>query len=352
MAQTILKNTQENTVVYPYIYKLAEKEDLTYDEMYQAFNHVLNGLASDNEIAALLLGLNEKGETVEEITALVSVLKEHAVTLPNHLPGVIDNCGTGGDGSHSFNISTTAAFVIAGAGGKIAKHGNKSVTSLTGSSDVLSALGIKIDYFPEKVEKQLNDIGIAFLFAPQVHPKIKQIMKVRTELSMPTIFNMIGPLINPVDLDYQYLGVYKRSQVETMAHVLKELGRKRAIVVNGAHHMDEANSAGDNHVAILQDGEVITKTLKAETFGLEACDIDALKGGDGEENKQILLNVLDNKGPAAHKETVIFNAGLALFVAEKAPTIDDGIKLAAESIETGKAKEKLEQLIQYTKETV
>lgn len=350
MTQSVIQNIEENKTVYPYILKLSRKEDLTFEEMFYAFDNVLDGYASDSEVAALLIGLKEKGETVEEITALVSVLKYHAATLPNHIPNVIDNCGTGGDGSHSFNISTTSAFVIAGAGAKIAKHGNKSVTSLTGSSDVLTTLGIKIDYFPEKVETQLNDIGIAFLFAPQVHPKIKQIMKVRMDLSVPTIFNMIGPLINPVDLDYQYLGVYKRDQVETMAHVLKELGRKRAVVVNGAHYMDEANLAGKNHIAILKDGKVTTHMLSPEDVGLQTYDIADLRGGDGERNKKILMDVLNDKGTPAHKETVLFNAGIALFVAERADSIEAGIELAKKSIESNSAMEKLEQLIHYTKE--
>lgn len=338
--------------VYPYILKLLKKEDLTFDEMYRAFDAVLNGAATDSEVAALLIGLKEKGETVEEITALVSVLKSHAKLLPEHVPDVIDNCGTGGDGSGSFNISTTSAFVIAGAGVKIAKHGNKSVTSLTGSSDVLTALGIKINYFPEKVADQLEDIGMAFLFAPEVHPKIKQIMKVRKDLSVPTIFNMIGPLINPVDLDYQYLGVYKRNQVETMAHVLKKLGRKRAVVVNGAHYMDEANLSGDNHIAVLLDGEVTTQTLSAEDVGLNTFDIEALKGGDGITSKNILLDILNGTATQAQKETVMLNAGIALFVAGEAESIQAGIHLAEKSIDSGSAREKLDQLIQYTKEPV
>lgn len=350
MIQSIT-DTVEDTV-YPYIIKVSQKEDLTYDEMYQAFDIVLNGGASDSEIASLLTGLKNKGETVEEITALVSVLKSHAASLPDHIEGVIDNCGTGGDGSGSFNISTTSAFVIAGAGVKIAKHGNKSVTSLTGSSDVLTALGIKIDYFPEKAEKQLNDIGVAFLFAPQVHPKIKQIMKVRKDLSVPTIFNMIGPLINPVNLDYQYLGVYKRSQVETMAEVLNALGRKRAVVVNGAGYMDEANLSGENHIAVLKDGRVESTVLSPKDLGLSSYSIEDLRGGDGETNRDILLNILENKATPAQKDTVILNAGIALFVAEKTATIKEGIILAKESIESGKAKEKLDLLIEYTKEPV
>lgn len=349
MTQSIMNIKKTGTVsVYPYILKLLRKEDLTFEEMYDTFETVLNEYATDGEVASLLTGLKEKGETVEEITALVTVLTDNANKLPNDLPDVIDNCGTGGDGSHSFNISTTSAFVMAGAGVKVAKHGNKSITSLTGSSDVLTSLGLKLDYHPGNVETQLNDIGIAFLFAPEVHPKIKQIMKVRNDLKVPTIFNMIGPLINPVDLDYQYLGVYKRDQVETMAHVLKSLGRKRAVVVNGAHHMDEANLSGDNHIAVLKDGSVTAHILSPADVGLCAYDFDELKGGDGTANKEILMNVLEGASTPAQRDTVLLNAGIGLFVAQKAGTIKEGIELAEESIRSGRAKETLTHLINFT----
>lgn len=352
MTQSAVHITNETISVYPYILKLSRKEDLTFDEMYGAFDAVLEGCATDSEIASLLMGLKEKGETVEEITALVTVLKDHATKLPHHVPGVIDNCGTGGDGSNSFNISTTSAFVIAGAGVRIAKHGNKSITSLTGSSDVLSALGLKLDYFPGKVAEQLDEAGIAFLFAPLVHPKISQIMKVRNDLKVPTVFNMIGPLINPVDLDYQYLGIYKRDQVETMANVLKSLGRKRAVVVNGAHSMDEANLAGENRIAILKDGRVTTHILRPEDVGLLVCSMEDLKGGDGHVNREILVNVLRNEATDAQRDTVLLNAGIGIFTAEKAESIKEGIEMARESIESGSAADKLQELINYTNEGV
>ncbi len=352
MTQSAVQITEEAVSVYPYILKLSRREDLTFEEMYEAFDSILNGGASDSEVASLLMGLKGKGETINEITALVTVLKDHASKLPHHIPGVIDNCGTGGDGSNSFNISTTSAFVIAGAGVRIAKHGNKSITSLTGSSDVLSTLGLKLDYFPGKVADQLDEAGIAFLFAPFVHPKIGQIMKVRNDLKVPTIFNMIGPLINPVDLDYQYLGIYKRDQVETMAHVLKSLGRKRAVVVNGAHSMDEANLAGENRIAILKDGSVTTHLLRPEDVGLPSYEMAELKGGDGRLNKEILVNVLMNKATPAQRDTVLLNAGIGIFTAEKAESIREGIEVARESIESGKAAEKLQELINYTNEGV
>ncbi|CAM4250394.1 anthranilate phosphoribosyltransferase [Lacicoccus alkaliphilus] len=352
MTHSALQITEATISVYPYILKLSRREDLTFDEMYDAFDAVLNGSASDGEVASLLMALKEKGETIDEITALVTVLKDHASKLPRHVPGVIDNCGTGGDGSNSFNISTTSAFVIAGAGVKIAKHGNKSITSLTGSSDVLSALGLKLDYFPGKVAAQLDDAGIAFLFAPFVHPKIKQIMKVRNDLKVPTIFNMIGPLINPVDLDYQYLGIYKRDQVETMAHVLKSLGRKRAVVVNGAHAMDEANLSGENRIAILRDGKVTTHILKPEDVGLPAYEMTELRGGDGHVNREILTDVLQDEATDAQRDTVLLNAGIGIFTAEKAESIKAGIEVARESIESGNAAGKLQELIKYTNEGV
>ena len=205
-------------------------------------------------------------------------------------------------------------------------------------------------YSPGNISDQINDIGIAFLFAPYVHPKIKQIMKVRNDLKVPTVFNMIGPLINPVDLDYQYLGIYKRDQVETMAYVLKSLGRKRAVVVNGAHQMDEANLAGENRIAILKDGQVTTHILKPVDVGMKEYDMEQLRGGDGHVNKDILLNVLKNRATDAQRDTVLLNAGIGLFVAEKAQSIKEGIELAKESLLSGSADEKLTQLINYTNE--
>ena len=334
----------------PYLAKLSEREDLTFEEMSEAVSILLLDAVSDSEIAALLMALKAKGETVEEIAALVEVLRRHAMPIRRHIDGVMDNCGTGGDGSNSFNISTTSAFVLAGAGVKVAKHGNHSITSKTGSSDVLGEIGVSLTFDTEDIDTLLEENDIAFLFAPHAHPKIKQIMKVRHDLKVPTIFNLIGPLINPVSLDYQFLGVYRRDKVEMMAQVLKRLGRKRAVVINGAGSMDEASLLGENHMTILDGGEIKNMTFTPESVGLPTYSKEAITGGDSGENAQILLDVLSGRATPAQRDTILLNAGLGLFSAERAHTIEEGIEKARESIDSGRALAKLNHLITYTQE--
>lgn len=329
--------TTAKATLYPQIIKIARGQNLSYEEMYGAFKDVLNGQIPNVELASLLLSLRQKGETADEISAVVNILREYA-RKPQKITGAIDNCGTGGDKSGSFNISTTAAIVMAAAGAKVAKHGNKSITSKTGSSDVLTELGLNVDYSPELVTNQINKFGISFMFAPQVHPKMTQIGKVRNELGIPTLFNTTGPLINPVDLDYQYIGIYDRGSLTKIAEVQQRLGRKRALVVNGANFMDEANLAGDNHFALVENGRITTQVLGPADFGLPAYSKDAVKGGDGKMNKQILLNVLNNQATDGQRDTVILNAGIGLFTCERANTIKDGIDLARETLASGKGK--------------
>ncbi len=233
--------------------KLAEAKHLRYEEMQQAARELFAEDVTDSEIAAFLVALKAKGETAEELAGLASIMREVALDIP--VTGdFMDNCGTGGDGSQSFNISTTAAFVLAGAGMKVAKHGNRSVSSKTGSADVLEALGVSLDATPEHLVEQLETNGIAFLFAQRMHPRVKQIMKVRRDLRIPTIFNLIGPLTNPVPLKTQLLGIYREDMLETMALTLHRLGRKRAIVLHGANGMDEASLAGTNQLVLLDEG--------------------------------------------------------------------------------------------------
>lgn len=324
------------STLYPQIIKLGKQENLSYDEVYQAFEAILDGEITNVELASLLLGLRQKGESVDEISAVVDILRENA-RRPQKITGTIDNCGTGGDKSGSFNISTTAAIVMAAAGAKVAKHGNKSITSKTGSSDVLTELGINREYTPELVVDQINKFNISFMFAPQAHPKMGQIGQVRNELGVPTLFNTTGPLINPVDLDYQYVGIYDRNSLGKIAEVQQHLGRKRAVVVNGANYMDEANLAGENHFAIVANGQITTKVLNATDFGLPTYAKETIKGGDSKENKQILLNVLENKATDAQRDTVLLNAGIGLFTAEKAENVKEGIDLARQTLAAGKA---------------
>lgn len=328
-----------------YLQRLSERESLTQTEMKEVMEHIFKEEITDSEIAAFMVGLKTKGETVDEIVGIVQALRENALPFNTNIPNVIDNCGTGGDGSKSFNISTTSAFVMAGAGIPVAKHGNRSITSKTGSADVLEYLGINWDLQPEASIELLQEIGITFLFAPYVHPKIKRIMKVRKDLRIPTVFNLIGPLTNPVELDSQLLGIYRRDLIGMFAEVLKTLGRKRAVVLNGAGFMDEASLAGENHLAILENGMIENRILHPEEVGFSVHDNDAIRGGDSKENAEILLSILKGE-KGARRETVLLNAGIGIFANGVAGTIEDGVKLAAESIDSGAALEKLEKLVE------
>ena len=327
---------------------LSRNETITKEAMHAVMDDILQGEASESEIAALLMGLKMKGETAEEITALVEALTAHAA--PITVTGtIIDNCGTGGDGSKSFNVSTTCAFVLAGAGVKIAKNGNRSVSSQTGSADVLEHLGIPLDLTPTEVQTLLATHGIAFMFAPHVHPKLKHIMKVRRDLKIPTIFNMIGPLTNPIALDTQIMGVYRRDMMPLIADVLHRLGRKRAIVINGAGYVDEASLAGDNHIILLDNGVQTTMTIHPTDVGLSCAPLEAIQGGEAVENAEILLQVLQGeRGPK--RDTVLFNSALAMFAYGKVATVQEGVELAKMSIDSGQALAKLHAIQQFAKQ--
>ncbi|MDY0406989.1 anthranilate phosphoribosyltransferase [Virgibacillus sp. 179-BFC.A HS] len=331
-----------------YLGKLVANQDLSKAEMQAAVTAIFNGTASDSQIAAFMIALSKKGETAEEIAGLAQTIREHSKQASTDLADVMDNCGTGGDRSHSFNISTTAAFVLAGAGVKIAKHGNGSISSKTGSADVLEALGVPLDLEKEQVAEMLEENNIVFLYAPHVHHKLGQIMKVRKELGIPTIFNLIGPLTNPIQLSTQLLGIYRRDMMKMMAEALRQLGRKRAIVVNGAGFMDEASLAGTNHFCLLENGEIHAFTLRPEDVGLPIYSNEEIKGGTPKENAKILLDVLHGK-PGAYHDTVLFNTAIALYANGKVTTVKDGIDMARESIASGAAMKKLQFLLESKK---
>ncbi|MEH7524402.1 anthranilate phosphoribosyltransferase [Bacillus sp. JJ1503] len=328
--------------------KISNGDSLTEQEITEATELLFTEDITDSEIAGLLIGLKTKGETVEEIAGLAKALRGKSLTFNTRIPNVMDNCGTGGDGSKSFNISTTSAFVLAGAGIPVAKHGNRSVSSKTGSADVLEHLGVDLNLDAARTEEILLKVGIAFLFAPHVHPQLKRIMKVRKDLRIPTVFNLIGPLTNPVDLETQLLGIYRRDFLVLFAEVLKTLGRKRAVVLNGAGFMDEASLQGENHLVILENENLTERVLHPEEVGLSVYTNDAIRGGDSKENARILLNVLNGK-KGAYRDTVLLNAGIGIFTAGKAQTIQKGIEYAKESIDSGAALNKLEQLIHESK---
>lgn len=328
--------------------QLAEQESFSEKQMEEAIQLILSDEISESEIAAFLMGLKAKGETVEEIVGIVKALKDNTLTFNKKFPNVLDNCGTGGDGSSSFNVSTTSAFVIAGAGIPVAKHGNRSISSKTGSADVLEYLGINLNLSAERTEEVLQEIGIAFLFAPNVHPKLKKVVAVRRQLKIPTIFNFIGPLTNPIDLDYQLLGVYRRDLLNVFAEVLQKLGRKRATVLNGAGFMDEASLQGENHLTILEDGMINNHSFYPEEVGLPEYDNSCIKGGDSKENAEILVNVLKGE-TGAYRDTVLLNAGIGIFTAGKADSIKAGVSVAKEIIDSGAAYGKLLKLIEKTR---
>lgn len=324
--------------------KLMAGENLSIDEMKEAAALLFTGKASDSEAGALLGLLALKGETADEIAGLVQAIREKSVPVKSVAGSIMDNCGTGGDGSKSFNISTTSAFVIAGAGIKVAKHGNRSVSSQTGSADVLEYLGVSLDFSPEETEELLEENHIAFLFAPYVHPGMKQVMKVRKDLRVPTIFNLIGPLTNPIELETQLMGIYRRDKLQLMGEVLERLGRKRAVIVNGAGHLDELSLAGENHMVILDQGKLQSVTLTPEEAGLPSYSLEEIIGGDAERNAAIMMSILrGDDGP--FRDTVLLNAGVGIFASGRTETIREGIQLAKKSIDSGAALSKLEYLI-------
>ncbi|WP_156290299.1 anthranilate phosphoribosyltransferase [Oceanobacillus salinisoli] len=331
-----------------YLEKLINREDLTLEEMKNATEYCLSEAATDSEIAAMLTALQGKGETAEEVAGIVDVIRSRSTFNTTPIPDAIDNCGTGGDKSYSFNVSTTSAFVLAGAGITVAKHGNRSITSKSGSADVLEELGVSLSLSKDHVEELLHENNIAFLFAPNVHAALKPFTKVRKELGIRTVFNVIGPLTNPVELDSQLLGVYSRDLLQMLAESLKKLGRRRAVVITGAGNVDEATLSGENHLIVLNEGKLTEVTLTPEKVGLPTYTKEDIRGGDAKQNAEILLSVLKGE-KGAYYDTVLLNAGLGIFTNGKAETIQKGIDLARESIESGAALKRLQRLVEYSK---
>jgi len=329
------------------IEKLVSRIDLSEAETIEVMNQIMTGEASPLQVAAFLTALRMKGEKVEEITGAARVMREKAHRVNVGGKTVLDTCGTGGDQKGTFNISTTTAFVLAGAGVNVAKHGNRSVSSQSGSADVLGALGVRVDAPKERVEACIAKIGIGFLFAPLLHEAMKYAVQPRRDIGIRTIFNMLGPLTNPAMATHQLLGIYSGEMVGLIAQVLKNLGSTRAMVVHGLEGLDEISLCGPTQVAELRDGAVKEYVVEPEQFGLKRCSLEALHGGNPEESAQIVRAILDGKkGPT--RDVVLFNGGAALYVSGRAANIQDGIGLAAESIDSGKARQKLAQLIELT----
>lgn len=315
--------------------------------MMEVMDEVMSGTATPAQIAAFMTALRIKGETVEEVTGAARIMRQKATRLDARASVVVDTCGTGGDKLNTFNISTTAAFVVAAAGIIVAKHGNRAVSSGCGSADVLEALGVNINTGPEIVEECLHETGIGFLFAPLLHGAMKYAIGPRREIGIRTIFNMLGPLTNPAGATSQLIGVYAPQLTEMFAGVLKNLGTKRAFIVHGADGMDEATVTGKTRVSELKDGAVNTYNIDPlEIFG-ETYDIRELAGGSPAENAEITRDILGGKDGACRK-IVLLNASLAIMAGEKAANIREGIALAADCIDSGAALKKLDALIELT----
>lgn len=329
------------------ISQLAEKKDLSQEIMTGAMEEIMTGQASPAQIAAYLLGLRMKGETVDEITCAAQVMRRHVTKIKSRESFLLDTCGTGGDTSGTFNVSTISALVASGAGVKVAKHGNRSVSSKCGSADLLMALGVKIDIAPEKIEKCLEEIGFAFLYAPLLHPAMKYATPVRREMGIRTIFNILGPLTNPASASNQLLGVYDRGLTETLARVLKNLGTKHALVVHGEDGLDEVTTTSKTLISELKDGRIKNYKIKPGQFALSKTSPEDLKGGAAAFNARIAYDILRGKGDM-RRSIVLLNAGCAIYAADKAASIKEGVVKAATSIDSGAALEKLELLKEFT----
>ena len=320
------------------IIKIVDKQDLTYDEAYAVINEIMSGETSSTQNAAFLAALSTKStkaETIDEIAGCAAAMRDHAIKVEHNMD-VMEIVGTGGDGANSFNISTTSALVAAAGGVKIAKHGNRAASSKCGTADCLEALGVNIDLSPEKCVELLEKTGICFFFAQKYHTSMKYVGPIRKELGIRTVFNILGPLTNPASPKRQLLGVYDESLVDPLARVLTSLGINRGMVVYGTDKMDEISASAPTKICEFNNGEYNTYTIKPEDFGLTTCKKEDLLGGTPEENAKITLAILNGEqGPK--RTAVLLNAGAALYIAGKADSYADGIKLAAELIDSGKA---------------
>lgn len=333
------------------IQKLVNLADLTHEEAMASMMEIMSGEATNAQIGAFLTALRMKGETSDEVTAFTSVMKECCHRIhPNVKGRLVDTCGTGGDKVKTFNISTTAAFVAAGADVAVAKHGNRSVTSKCGSADVLERLGLNLNIAPEDVENAIEKVGIGFMFAPAFHPAMKYAIGPRREMHIRTVFNVLGPLTNPADASAQLLGVYDMRLTEPLAYSLKSLGCKEAMVVHGLDGLDEISTIGKTAVSWLRNGEVTTKEMAPKDFGVKKARIDEIKGAGATENVEITFEILfDCCGVnTPRREIVQVNGAAAIIVAGKADDFGYGMELANESIESGAAYKKLKELIKFS----
>jgi anthranilate synthase/phosphoribosyltransferase len=330
------------------IERTLEGDHLSAAEAEGVMGRIMGGEATGAQIGAYLAALRAKGATVGEIGGFVRAMRRHVTPVQPARRPLVDTCGTGGDGAHTFNISTTAAFVVAGAGAAVAKHGNRSVSSRCGSADVLQALGVNLELAPEAVARCIDEVGFGFLFAPALHPAMKHAIGPRREMGVRTVFNILGPLTNPAGASVQVVGVYSPDLVETLARVLHDVGTDAAYVVNSADGLDELTTAGPNTVAALRDGRVSLVELDAATYGFRRAQRDEIRGGDAAENARITREVLAGT-PGPRRDVVILNAGMALVAAGVAGDAQAGFDMAARSLDSGAARRVLDELVAYTR---
>jgi len=326
---------------------LTSGKDLKNDQMKSVMEEILGGSAKNDEIVSFLKSLSLQGETVEELTAAVKVMREHATKIRTHHKVVLDTCGTGGDKLGTFNVSTAVAIVASACGIAVAKHGNRAVSSACGSADILEALGINLNLSPAKLEKCLNEAGIAFLFAQNLHPAMKYAMPARKAIAKRTIFNILGPLSNPAGATHQLVGVYEMHLTETLAEALSDLGAVHALVVHGADGLDEVSTTAKTHISEAHKGKIRSYEIAPEDFGIQKANLSDLKGGNCMENASTLIGILQGE-EGAKQDIVLLNAGCAIYAADKAGSIKEGIGLARAAIKSGKAMRKLELLKEFT----
>lgn len=332
-------------VIRASIAQLIEGHDLARDQVESVMNEIMDGAATHAQMAAFLTALRVKGETVEEITGCARVMRDKAIAVKPQRADIVDTAGTGGDRSGTFNISTTAAFVIAGAGLGVAKHGNRAVSGQSGSADVLEALGVNLDLTPDQVAQCIDEVGIGFLFAQKLHPAMKNVAPVRKELGIRTVFNVLGPLTNPARTPAQIVGVYDARLTTTMASVLHELGGRAAFVFHSADGLDELTTTGINHIARFDNGTIYTEDLDARDLGLPRAERAALHGGNAHENARITRDILSGAECGAKRDVVVLNAAAALIAGGKAPDLRQGLERANAAIDSGAAHRALDGLI-------
>jgi len=326
---------------------ITERRDLSHAEMTEVMRIIMTGQATPAQIGGFLIGMRMKGETVDELTAAAQVMRELAAHVDVGGPHLVDIVGTGGDGSSTFNISTASTFVVAAAGGRVAKHGNRAVSSKSGSADLLEAAGVKLDLQPEQVRKCINEVGVGFMFAPMHHSAMKHAIGPRKEMGVRTLFNLLGPLTNPAGAPHQVLGVFSKEWVQPVAEVLKQLGSKHVLVVHSQDGMDEISIAAPTDVAELKDGAIRCYQIVPEDFGFARGDIAPLKVADARESLAIIQRVLAGEpGPA--RDIVVLNAGAAIYAADLVDSLAAGIAKAATVIDSGAAREKLAALVRVS----